>query len=935
MTGPGAARGRPFIVVLGLAVLLVNGLALAGAAFGLSELKERDTLRAEMQGTALVQAIRQNIDDTVEKIDIALAMIADRLDSEARKSGPAEAVVVVGLMDQIRYLLKASEDVSVTDANGAVIFHMGHERPVSFSVTDRPYFQEIKAGGQTGLVVTRPIKSRLTGGDVLIFARAYHDRNGAFAGIVVMPVSLDYFRRQISAFPLKDGSFLSLRSDDLSPIVRVPEASAIDPRAAGEAADVPAALRQMIADGRDRGTVDARNLADGAGRIYAVARLSAAPIYVVHDFSERLALDQWRHLRDVTLGMVGLFLASTLLAAGMILHYWRKERLNAAELHDSNTSLRVAIQDLRELHKSILAAREVGGFGTYALDLRDDTWIRSPEQEAIFGIGPDFPRTGEAWRGLMPEDDRARLVAYFYDYACGKRLAFDLEYRIRRPSDGAMRWIHGVGKLELDDSGVPTRLIGAVKDVTEQKENHDRMAYLAYHDSLTGLPNRALLVDRIHQAMAQATRHADLLAVCYLDLDGFKPVNDRWGHEVGDRVLVEVAERLLRVTRSGDTVARMGGDEFVVLLCRLGAESELAEIAARMLAAIAQPYTDSETGIVAHLTLSMGVTLFPRDPSEEPDALLRHADQALHEAKRTGKNRLCQFDPVSDQQRQEDQAHYTRLFAALERGEFLFHYQPKVEMTTGAVAGVEALIRWQHPDRGLLLPGAFLPGLGNTDFTVPLGDWVLREALRQIRLWQGEGLRMKVCVNVFGHHLQQPDFVARLTAILDEFPEVSPADLQMEILETTAMNDLDAVTQRILDCTRLGISFALDDFGTGYSSLNYFRRLPLKFLKIDRSFVLDIRENAEDQALVESVVRLAHALDRKVVAEGVETLEHGVPLVRFGCDLAQGYGIARPMPAAEVPGWTRSWRLPDLWAEERARDAHPAPRIITAGVRRG
>jgi len=910
-----AARGGHLVILLIVSALLVNGLALAGVFFALSEVKQRDIARQEMQGMALVQAIRQNIDNTITKIDIALKLISDTLEADVREESEKKETIV-DVMDKVRYLITESDDVSVTDKNGDVIFHMGHQTPVSFNVKDREYFQEVMNSGQDGMYISRPVKSRLSGGDVLIFARGYRDRAGRFAGLIVIPVSLNYLSQQMSVFPLKGDGFLSLRSDDLSPIIRVPEAPPRTSGATDEQADLPPELKTSISGHSGAGTVHAWAANEGLDRVYVFARLSSSPIYVINGASESDFLGEWRHLRDISLSMILLFLFSTNLAAYMIFYYWRKERDNAAQLYESNDNLRHAITNLRELHESIVAASEVGGLGTYAVDLTDGRWVRSPEQETLFGIGPDYPPTSDGWRNLIHDDDRAGVERYFEEAMISQSQSFDKEYRIVRPRDGAIRWIHGVGKLEMNAAGQPVRIIGAVKDVTDKKESQDRIAYLAFHDSLTGLPNRTLLVDRIHFALLQAKRHGDLMAVCYLDLDGFKPINDQWGHDFGDKILVEVAERLQGVTRTGDTVARMGGDEFVVLLCRIGAEEELDGIVARMLAAVARPY--SFGGKTARLTLSMGITLYPRDASEEPDALIRHADQALHEAKRKGKSCLCRFDPVNDLRQQEHQAHYTRLVEALERDEFCLYYQPKVNLISGAVEGVEALIRWQHPERGLLLPGSFLPGLENTDFTFPLGDWVLRQALHQIRHWQNCGLEMTVCINVFGHHLQQPDFVERLSLTLQEFPDVSPTDLQMEILETTAMHDLDEVSRRLLDCQRLGVSFSLDDFGTGYSSLNYFRRLPVKFLKIDRSFVQDIVDNVEDQALVESIVKMAHALNRKVVAEGVESFEHGVPLVRYGCDLAQGYGIARPMPADAIVDWIPTWRMPDLWAAERS-----------------
>jgi predicted signal transduction protein with EAL and GGDEF domain len=375
--------------------------------------------------------------------------------------------------------------------------------------------------------------------------------------------------------------------------------------------------------------------------------------------------------------------------------------------------------------------------------------------------------------------------------------------------------------------------------------------------------------------------------------------------------LIEVARRLQTCTRADDTVARLGGDEFVVLLCGLKDENELRKVADRMLAAICEPFAVGNS--FANLTMSMGVTVFTPDTDEDADALIRHADQAMYEAKRSGKNRISRFDSTNDRRIQERQTRRSRIATALQNREFCLYFQPKVELRTGMVAGVEALIRWQHPEQGLLLPGTFLPDVENSELTGPLGDWVLREALRQKRRWAEDGLNLSVSVNVFGRQLQKTDFIDRLTAILNEFPDLPSSGLDLEILETTAMRDIEAVSSRIRECRRLGVDFSLDDFGTGYSSLTYFRHLPVSFLKIDRSFVAEILENLQDQSLVQNIVGMAHALGRKVVAEGVESLEHGVPLLRYGCDQAQGFGIARPMPADDLISWVRQWRMPEVW----------------------
>ena len=447
-------------------------------------------------------------------------------------------------------------------------------------------------------------------------------------------------------------------------------------------------------------------------------------------------------------------------------------------------------------------------------------------------------------------------------------------------------------------------------DITERKQAEERLERIAHYDALTQLPNRLLFADRLQHALAQTRRQNSLLAVVYLDLDGFKPVNDQFGHEAGDRLLIDVAARLRADLRAGDTVARLGGDEFVLLFGELKDRAECEVALQRILQALAEPYSVADQSVT--LSASIGVTLYPLDAST-PDTLLRHADQAMYQAKQTGRSRYHFFDPEGDRRVQARHEALTRVEEALENGEMRLHYQPKVNMRHGQVLGAEALIRWQHPERGLLPPGEFLPLVEDTDLAAPLGGWVLQEALRQQAEWQARGLNLAVSVNISGRHLQQPGFVARLQELLARHPEVPPGSLELEILETTALDDMAQVSDVIGACRALGVAVALDDFGTGYSSLTYLKRLPASVLKIDQTFVRDMLEDPEDLAIVEGVIGLAQAFQRDVIAEGVETAEHGVLLLQLGCDLAQGYGIARPMPPEQLPTWIQGFVPHPQW----------------------
>ncbi|MFB1504616.1 EAL domain-containing protein [Thiocapsa sp. C2-2m] len=471
--------------------------------------------------------------------------------------------------------------------------------------------------------------------------------------------------------------------------------------------------------------------------------------------------------------------------------------------------------------------------------------------------------------------------------------------------------------------------VALFSDITALKEHEGRLEQLAQFDALTALPNRRLLADRLHQAMAQTQRRGQRLALGYLDLDGFKAINDRHGHELGDRVLVAVAERMQAVLREGDTLARLGGDEFALVLIDLADPDVSAPLLERLLAAAAEPVRIGD--LLVQVSASLGVTFYPQAGVVDGDLLLRQADQAMYQAKQSGKNRFYLFDTQLDQRIRGHHADLEHIRHALAARELVLYYQPKVNLRTGTVIGAEALIRWRHPQRGLLAPALFLPTTENHPLAVEVGEWVIKTALAQTDAWRALGLALPVSVNVGARQLQQVDFVARLRALLAEYPGVAPSGLCLEILETSAIDDLVG-TSRVIDaCRELGVSVALDDFGTGYSSLTYLKRLAVTQLKIDKSFVSGMLNDPEDLAIVESILSLAGTFNRQVIAEGVETLEHGEMLLRFGCDLAQGFGIARPMPAHEMPGWLAAWQTPAGWAELPAARREHLP-LLYAGV---
>ena len=451
-----------------------------------------------------------------------------------------------------------------------------------------------------------------------------------------------------------------------------------------------------------------------------------------------------------------------------------------------------------------------------------------------------------------------------------------------------------------DERGIVTNYVGVFSDITDIKDAEKLLEKMAHYDALTGLPNRTLLVERLQQACQQAIDSELLLAVCFLDIDDFKLVNDEHGRATGNKLLIEVAQRLGSVIKAGDTLARFGGDEFVILLNNLGDMDQIGLILSRINAAVAEPFVID--ALEFSTSASIGLTVFPIDHADA-DTLIRHADLAMYEAKKTGRNRYHLFDAKLDREVQLHFKQIERIEAALVNEEFCLYYQPKVNLQSGRVVGMEALIRWMHPQQGLLEPHEFMPVVEAHELVVRIGDWVIDRTLRQIQAWQQLGEKIQVSVNVAARQIQCADFIEKLERQLAAYPEVQPAQLELEILETSALETIQTADVVSTARDRLGIYFALDDFGTGYSSLSYLKRLPARTLKIDQSFVRGMLVDKEDQALVEAIIKLANIFGRKVIAEGVESERHGEALLALGCEVVQGYGVAMPLPADEVLDW--------------------------------
>ena len=463
--------------------------------------------------------------------------------------------------------------------------------------------------------------------------------------------------------------------------------------------------------------------------------------------------------------------------------------------------------------------------------------------------------------------------------------------------------------LIRDAQGQVLHHVGVFTDITNFKNHEKELERIAHYDPLTGLPNRVLLADRMQQTLALSSRSQRLLVIGYLDLDGFKQINDSLGHEIGDQVLIEMAQRMKNVLREGDTVARLGGDEFVLLLTGYRDAQESLATLQRLLAQLALPVTLNDTPPVI-LSASLGLTVYPLDHSD-PDTLLRHADQAMYSAKQSGKNQIQIYDPEMDALLRLQQEFRKRFQHALESEELFLLYQPKVDLPDGQLLGVEALIRWHHPERGVLSPQEFLPQISQTHLDSQVGEWVIAQVFTQLDQWQAQGREIPISINVSPHHLERPNFIHHLTNQVLAHPIVPPRLLNLEILETLSLDNIQEVGEIIRSCRDLGIGVALDDFGTGYSSLAYLRQLPVDELKIDQSFVHDMVSSATDRAIIQSILSLASVFGCRTVAEGIENISQYRLLLELGCQAGQGHHIAYPMSADELIHWKPTFSRPD------------------------
>ena len=607
-----------------------------------------------------------------------------------------------------------------------------------------------------------------------------------------------------------------------------------------------------------------------------------------------------------------------ILASGRVVE-WESNGLPKRMLgtHQDISERKATELDFMITRQLLEESQSIAHVGGWELNLETGHLYWTAETYRLHDTSPDqFDPSVDAGVNYFLPDSR-EVISLAIDQAINNGIDYDLELEsltIKGRKIDVRTTCH-----VTQVNGKSVRLTGIFQDISEQKaiqrkleltnENLEKanaaLLLSAHYDELTGLPNRILLSDRMQQAMTKSSRNNKLIAVAFIDLDGFKGINDSYGHNVGDQFLRMITQKLQMSLRGGDTLARIGGDEFVAVIDELNKPEDSHPALWRLLAAAANEV--DVDGYRLKTTASIGVTFYPQINCS-PDQLLRQADQAMYKAKQLGKNCWHVFDIEQDSAFKHKLEELDRIRLALHNEEFVLFYQPKIDLRSKQLIGMEALIRWNHPERGILPPVAFLPILEFDALSIELGEWVIKTALTQLEEWHGTQMDVPISVNISPMQLQHPDFIVRLQEMLVKFPKRNLKNLEFEILESSAIEDIDLASGVIKQCKKLGISFSIDDFGTGYSSLSYLKQISAEYLKIDQSFVRDMLVDADDRTIIKGIIELSKAFNLKVIAEGVETPAHGEELMALGCFLAQGYGIARPMPASDLPNWVKRWQ---------------------------
>lgn len=823
-----------------------------------------------------------------QQIDLALHSAQVEF-TKLQRENKFDRQVFSAYLETLHQRLTNVKSVRGGDQDGRVIYGEGVDLNKVQSQHDREYFLRAKTEGKIAFGI--PVISRVTGEYLLPIAAPLTYPDGSFGGIAYANTEVKRLLEMLSSLKIGEHGVVALFDAQRRIMVRYPSPKAL---LTGQilTAKSPAIIA-ALAKKKSSATFHSRSALDGYARTVSYRQIGTYPVYVSVALAQADYLSPWKG--EVAIGI--LFVLVLGLAMFLFIVTMRRY-LQVEGQVQSMTATQVANDHLLAVLSAIpdqLFEVDVEGY-----------CLEGPNRiplEFVAALMKEPTRESQRER-LSPEAAQVLRIAletaYSHGYAYG--------IQVRHVGEGGEQWFElSIARKDDHLGGDPT-LIVLSRDITDRKCAQAQIEQLAFSDLLTQLPNRRLFLDRLRHSMATSQRSGKVCALLFLDLDRFKIVNDTLGHQFGDLLLVQIAQRLRNLVREGDTVARLGGDEFVVILEQLASTNEEAATQAMFVAEKIVAHLDDDfdlDGRIHHSTASIGVSLFCGQ-AVTVEELLRRADMSMYQAKGAGKNAVRFFDPETQASIEERLALEVELQKAVVNEEFILYYQPQIDVS-GKCIGVEALIRWRNERRGFVAPNEFIPLAEDTGLILPIGHWVVGEACRQLSEWNKmEGFsEVVIAVNVSARQFSHPTFTKEVRELIEHYA-IDPTMLKIELTESTLISKVEEAVAKMAELREMGINFSLDDFGTGFSSLSYLKRLPFSQLKIDQSFARDVLTDANDAAICRAIIALGHSLGLEVIAEGVETTEQWNFLKAAGCRRAQGYLIARPMPSKDFETWLQS-----------------------------
>ena len=869
---------RRFGLLLLLALVVLNLGVVSVTVWAVLQSRENYLTTAEVESRNYAQLLEQDITTLVHSLDRMLLNTAEMYPQlAARGSAQVEQLVAM----QARQYPDV-ENLVVLDAGGRVLHASLGVPPGTPSMAARDYFQALRARPDAGLLISRPFLGQISKKWVIVLARAMRDARGQFAGVVLVSVPLTRLSEAFLALEFGQRGAYNLFDDTFHVVTRYPELNVDGQSPIGRPFN-SAALQRRMADGRDRGSYRASSNIDGVDRIFSYKRIPAYGLNVIVGVNVDDYLKDWRGHAWVLSVLVSSFVLITSGLAWSLHRAWCRQELNLQRLSELNRQL----DEETALNQTIIRSSP---FAIYTRNRAGIVTAWNPAAEQLFG-----------WRAeevvgkplLSVPASKQRETEALRERVLGGEAILGLEVQ-RLKADGTLFELSTTLAPLRDAQGSVNGYLAIAADISARKKAERQIEFLAYRDVLTGLPNRLLLQDRFGQAVAHAERVSSKLALLFLDLDGFKTINDSLGHAVGDKMLQEIAHRLGGCVRETDTISRQGGDEFLIVLSDLNGTEAIPPVLLKIRECLQVPFVID--GHELTTSVSIGVALYP-DDGRDFETLLKKADTAMYRAKDAGRNHYRFFDEQMNIEAVEHLRLKSGLRRALAQGEFELHYQPQFELGSGAVIGVEALLRWNHPEDGQISPARFIPVAEDSGLIVPIGEWVIYEACRQAMAWRAAGLpSLIMAVNLSAVQFRRGEVGQAITRVL-QATGFDPHLLELELTESILIRDTESVLSSVRQLKQLGVKLSIDDFGTGYSSLSYLKRFDVDKLKIDQSFIRNLSSDPDDAAIVRAIVQMAASLNLRTIAEGVEDAATLELLCSFACDEAQGYHFARPMAA--------------------------------------